>query len=159
MEIIVQGDKIVGTAKDGYQGLDETIHVPDNDIRVAKYEWLKIVEGEVVYDALTELAQIRYEKETSGITLVDGVSIATDRQTQSILNAAYNRAKIDPTFCVDWKGENGWVTLTADMVINIGDKVFSYVQACFSHERELSELLDHDSSTDITVGWPTREGL
>lgn len=158
MKILIRDGKIIGTATDVYEGPEEFIQTL-LDIDLSKLEWCTIVDGQLVFDRKSQLAALRYEKETSGITLASGVEIATDRQTQSILSAAYNRAKVDPAFSVDWKGANGWITLTAEMIIYIGDKVFSYVQACFSHERELSELLDQDSSTDITVGWPVREGL
>lgn len=158
MKILIRDNKIIGTATDAYEGPEEFIQTL-LDINLSKLEWCSVVNGQLVFDRKSQLAALRYEKEIAGITLASGVEIATDRQTQSILSAAYNRAKVDSAFFVDWKGANGWITLTAEMIIYIGDKVFSYVQACFSHERELSELIDQDSSTDITIGWPVKEGL
>lgn len=100
-----------------------------------------------------QLAALRYEKEIAGIE-INGTVIRTDRETQSVLDSAHRRAKEDLDLLVDWKGANGWVKLTAAQIIAIGDAVFAYVQACFKHERELSDLIESDIDTDITIGWP-----
>ena len=104
-------------------------------------------------EKLSELASLRYTKETSGI-VVDGVSISTDRESQAMISGAYCACLIDPTRIIDFKGTNGWVQLTSSEITNIASAVAIHVQSCFTHEKELTALLHADINTDLTTGWP-----
>ncbi len=105
------------------------------------------------------LAAYRYEKETSGIT-VNGVTISTDRTSQSMLNGAQTYFTMFPSATIDWKGESGWTQVDQATALAIAQAVGSHVQACFTNERSHAEAITAlTSSTDIdaydfTTGWP-----
>ena len=89
-----------------------------------------------------EIAAARYAAEAGGCT-VDGVTIATDRGSQSLLTAAVVTARLDPEFSTRWKCADGrFVTLDAMQLRAIGDAVIEHVEACFAREAELVELID-----------------
>lgn len=95
-----------------------------------------------------EIAAARYAAETGGCT-VDGVTIATDRGSQSLLAAAVVTARLDPEFKTRWKCADGhFVTLDAMQLRAIGDAVTAHVEACFAREAELVELIDAAATPD-----------
>lgn len=98
------------------------------------------------------LANLRYEKETSGIE-VNGMKIKTDRESQSLINGAYVSTLINPSFTVDWKCENGWITLNAEQIAGIATLVANHVQSCFTREKEIAELIEQNPNIDINVEW------
>lgn len=110
---------------------------------------------------LADLAARRWRAETGGVT-VAGMMIATDRESQTKVTAAYVQAKADANFLIpDWKFAAGvWGTLDAATIITVGDVVVAHVQACFSRERALeTEILAAPDAAalaaiDIDSGWP-----
>ena len=102
-----------------------------------------------------QLAELRYVKETSGIT-INGNFITTDRNSQAKITGAYNATQISGD-SLNWKTDNGWVTLTPEEVKNIALTVFNHVQACFNREEELSQEIDTNVDADISLGWPDTE--
>ena len=118
---------------DGYLTLEEwaALHPPPepifNELKAAKRE---------------EIAAARYAAETGGCT-VDGVTIATDRGSQSLLTAAVVTARLEPEFTVKWKcANNRFVTLDSVQLKAIGAAVTAHVEACFAREGELCEQID-----------------
>lgn len=111
---------------------------------------------------LTELADYRWQRETGGTTL-NGTPIATDRDSQAKLTAAWATAKDDPAYTIDnWKVAPGvFVTLDAATIIAAGEAARAHVQACFDREAVLSgEILacattEDVLAIDITTGWPS----
>jgi len=105
-----------------------------------------------------ELAQRRWEKETGGITLPNGMVIKTDRESQSLLAGAALQALADETTTVEWKAANGWVTLDATQIKALAVAVRQHVQACFSIERDLSEQVDAETTDTVSkvnaIVWP-----
>ena len=84
-----------------------------------------------------EIAAARYEAEVAGIE-VNGVSIATDRDSQSLLTGAAVSAMLDNAYTVQWKQPDGmFVTLTANQIIELGKAVRAHVETCFNREKEL----------------------
>lgn len=91
---------------------------------------------------IAEIANARYMAETGGVTF-DGVTIATDRQSQSLLTAAYIRAQMDAFFTVSWKtADNTFVDWNAELVRAAGNAVLAHVEACFAKEKELLALIE-----------------
>lgn len=90
---------------------------------------------------LAEIADKRWQAETGGIT-INGVEIATDRESQSLLTAAVLKVKDDPSYTVNWKAKNGWFVLDAATILAVADAVRSHVQACFDREKELQEQVE-----------------
>jgi hypothetical protein len=71
-----------------------------------------------------------------------GTVVKTDRESQSLLMGAALFAKEDPTYTVNWKGENGWVVLDAQTILYLASQVRAHVQACFDKEKLLCEQID-----------------
>jgi hypothetical protein len=81
-------------------------------------------------------ASKRYEKETGGITL-NGIPIATDRQSQAMITGAYNYVQVNAAATIKWKAENGFVELNAAQITALALAVGAHVQACFAKEAEV----------------------
>ena len=97
---------------------------------------------EVKAAKLAELAEARWREETGGLTLPDGTIIKTDRESQALLTGAALSATLDPGKDIEWKGVNGWVTLTSAQVLQIAAAVRAHVQSAFSREKVLSEQVE-----------------
>lgn len=89
----------------------------------------------------------------AGLT-VEGVSVATDDQSQSRIMGAALSAMLDPGYSVQWKSAAGFVTLTAPQVIGLASAIRAHVQACFDREAALLAALDAGEQVDISTGWP-----
>jgi hypothetical protein len=89
-----------------------------------------------------EIANARWQTETGGLTLPDGTVVKTDRESQSLLMGAALFAKEDPTYTVNWKGENGWVVLDAQTILYLASQVRAHVQSCFDKEKALHDMID-----------------
>lgn len=89
-----------------------------------------------------EIAAARYEAEVAGIE-VNGVSIATDRDSQSLLTGAAVSAMLDENYSVEWKQPDGtFISLNAAQIIELGKAVRAHVESCFSHEKELYTAIE-----------------
>jgi hypothetical protein len=97
---------------------------------------------EVKIAKLAELAEARWREETGGLTLPDGTIIKTDRESQALLTGAALSATLDPGKDIEWKGVNGWVTLTSAQVLEIAAAVRAHVQSAFSREKALTEQVE-----------------
>lgn len=110
----------------------------------------------------SELAQLRWEHETSGV-LLDGAHIRTDPVSQAKLTGAVTLARSDPELVAfDWEAQPGnWVTLDGSSIVAIGIAVGRHVQACFSRARSLAQAIasaeTHEAldAIDIRSGWPS----
>ena len=80
-----------------------------------------------------QIAAARYEEECAGIT-IQGVEIATDRDSQGLILGAVVQAQTTPGYTVNWKTKQGFVTLSAEQIIAIATAVRAHVQACFDRE-------------------------
>jgi len=115
--------------------------------------------SEVKATKQSELAALRYEKETAGITL-NGATIETNRESQALVNGAYSYSLLNPAVLIDWKATTGWIQIDATAIAGIATAVACHVQACFSNERTLSELIAAAETVaavqaiDLTIGWP-----
>jgi len=118
--------------------------------------------SEKVNQLINELARIRYEHETMGIE-VNNVKIYSDRNTQSMLSSAVILMDEQPDIIIDWKCEDGWVQLDKNTISTISQCLAHYVQACFTNEKTLVEMLknipDNDwdalENFDLFLGWPS----
>lgn len=105
-----------------------------------------------------ELASIRYSHEIAGINL-SGMTIETNRESQSLINGAWSYAQLNPSVLIDWKGSNGWIQIDATMINLIATAVAKHVQSCFSNEKLLSNLINNCNSKedidllDLNAGW------
>ena len=121
-------------------------------------EWPEFAEP-VWPDVLETIAATRYEHETGGTT-VDGMLVATDRQSQALITGAFSSAKdakeTGEAWSIRWKSAGGWVELNVDQMIDVGRAVRAHVQDCFDREKELAESVDDGTFEEsmLSEGWP-----
>ncbi len=115
--------------------------------------------SEVKSQRIDELANLRYQHETAGITL-SGMAIETDRQSQALITGAWSFSQLNPAVLIDWKGVNGWIQIDAATITAIAGAVADHVQACFSASRLHEEAIlaletsEEVAAYDLTTGWP-----
>ena len=136
---------------------------PDDSMRKPKWFNSGWVDGrtldEYKDDCLMAAAAKRFEIETGGIT-VNGVSIRTDRESQSTLNGALTALQGGFVGQVDWKASSGWVPVGLAEITPFAQAVAIHVQACFSAERAHGTAIhalttvEELKSYDIEAGWP-----
>jgi hypothetical protein len=98
-------------------------------------------------DDLVEYAATkRFRLETGGLAIGE-MSVKTDRESQALINGAYNRAMADPAKVTKFKGANGWVTLSGEQVIAIGEAVGDHVANCFAQEEAVAADIASGSIT------------
>lgn len=78
-------------------------------------------------------AACRFRKETGGI-VINGAMIATDRESQAMINGAFNYVSVNPDKVISYKAGNKFVSLTSDEVKAVAGAVGGHVQACFDKE-------------------------
>jgi hypothetical protein len=115
--------------------------------------------SQVKQTKLADLAALRWQKETAGIT-VNGAHIATDDRSRANLIAVRIKVKESAAYTVNWKTDTGFVTLTAAQIIAIADAVAFHIQECFDNEADhataIEALTDVQTAIayDFTTGWP-----
>lgn len=87
-------------------------------------------------DKLAEIAESRFKAETAG-TVINGITVRTDRESQAMMTGAAFQAANDPNYTVNWKSVNGFVTLNSQAVIGVALAVRTHVQGCFDKENLL----------------------
>ena len=108
---------------------------------------------------MNRIARTRYEHETGGTT-INGMHVATDRQSQALITGAFSSAKdakeTGEAWSIRWKSAGGWAELDADQMIELGRAVRKHVQACFDREKELTETVAAGTFTEsmLSEGWP-----
>lgn len=168
MKILIRDAQIIGTALDTYTGPEQFIDAPEGFDQEQMDEY-RVEDGRLIsppapdpwQQARARLASIRYAHETGGIA-IGGARIATDRQSQALITGAYTYSLLNPEALIDWKGADGaWTQIDAATIAGIARAVATHVQACFSNERALSELIDAAetvedlASIDLESGWPS----
>lgn len=89
---------------------------------------------------LREIMAWRYTREIGGVTF-EGVTIATDRESQQKIVGALVGMKDNFSASLDWKAADGqWITLTVEMLSAMSRVVFDHVQACYQMEKAYSQL-------------------
>lgn len=111
--------------------------------------WQPISDLETVQQqACDALAELRYTRETAGITLENGAQIATDRESQSMLAGTYQSLTTGLMTDTDWKSANGWATVTQTELEPIATAVALHVRACFKAERALQTTINTAADAD-----------
>ena len=91
--------------------------------------------------AMADMAARRYEVEVGGIE-VNGMEVATDRDSQGLVLGAAFAASMDPAYVVKWKTADGFVDLDAATVIALAQAIRAHVQAAFDREAQVVALID-----------------
>ena len=102
------------------------------------------------------IAQRRWEEETKGTTVDFGdgrtLAISTDANSQSKLTGLLVVSSMQPNLSVRWKGNDGkFQTISASDVPVMAGTVLAHVQACFSRESALLDLLEATNDTKAFV--------
>lgn len=85
----------------------------------------------------------RWEVETAGVTLPNGLGIDTDDRTKVLISGALASAQLDAGFTTRWKASDGtWHDLDADMIRTLATAIFRHVDSCFAREGELHDWID-----------------
>lgn len=101
-----------------------------------------VVSVTVTRDALlARLAAVRYIDEVAGTTLADGTRVLTGRDDQAMTLAAYTTLREGFRDSIDWKGPDGWVSVTLTALAPIARAMAAHVQRCFSAERAVAEQI------------------
>lgn len=91
----------------------------------------------------------RWEMEVGGIE-VNGLTVATDDRSKTMISGARVAAMANPDFKTSWKGAGGeFVPLDAHAVIAISDAVLAHVSNCFATEALV--LADIEAGSITTV--------
>jgi hypothetical protein len=94
------------------------------------------------YRKLAEIANWRYRRETSGITL-NGAKILTDRESQATVTGAFASLQAGLIQSVDWKAASGqWLSIGLQEMTAIAQAVAEHVQDSFTREKVLTQMVD-----------------
>ncbi len=101
----------------------------------------------------------RWACETGGITLPSGARVRTAIEDQNRIASVIATAQLAGVTEVDFKGEDGWLTLPISDVQQIAAAVGLHVQACFSAERAHHAAIDALDAEDlddydVSTAWP-----
>jgi hypothetical protein len=102
----------------------------------------------------------RWEAETGGVTVEGFGRILTGIDDQNRIASALQGTASAGIAEVDFKGADGWIRLSREMLANVAGIIAGHVQACFSRERSLHEAVDAAQNVDalatldIANGWP-----
>lgn len=123
--------------------------VPWND------EEIEAAKAERRAEMAQQIADRRWQAEVAGIT-VNGMAVATDRDSQALITGATVQAMLDPSYALRWKTPDGFVDLTAEQIIGVATAARAHVQAAFNREAELLEALEAGTFTPemLDQGWP-----
>lgn len=89
-----------------------------------------------------EITALRWQHETGGITLPNGVRVATGIDDQNRITSVIANAQLAGVQTVDFKAASGWVTVTVQELQTIAAAIAVHVQACFTAERVHHEAID-----------------
>lgn len=106
-------------------------------------------------ELVQQIASRRWQAEVGGIT-VNGIPMATDRDSQALITGAALAAMRDPAYVCRWKTAGGFVALNAEQLTSVADTVRAHVQACFDREAALLAELEAGTLTPdmLEQGWP-----
>lgn len=121
-------------------------------------------------DIKTIVTAKRWQVETGGITLPEGVHVATGIDDQNRITSVIANARLATLDTVSFKANSGWVALTIAELEGIAAAIALHVQQCFSAERAHHEAIDalavvHEEDSqalqqaldayDVEHGWPS----
>lgn len=107
--------------------------------------------------ARTALAELRWQRETGGVTLPDGTVLQTTRDAQAqIANAVQASALGLVAFPLPWKAATGWVDLTDQVVLRtVAAIVAGHVAACFRAEKAVDQQIEIGRVENLAAAFDT----
>lgn len=112
-------------------------------------------------DLLAAATAKRWEVETGGVVLPNGIRVGTLKADQDRVTSVIANADLAGVTSVDFKAASGWVTLNMVSVRLIAKAIALHVQVCFSAERAHHEAIaalvdDELDAYDLNTGWPVQ---
>lgn len=157
---------LVNGHQDGYVRDGVVVPYPDRPSEAHVFDfvadtWFDPRTLEQRKDALrAQLAQRRWEVETSGITLISGLRVLTGRSDRDGITSLILSSEAAGITAVDFKAADGWVSLNLDGVRYIARAIAVHIQACFTAERNISAAISALDSLaaadafDVSAAWP-----
>ncbi|WP_422099084.1 DUF4376 domain-containing protein [Variovorax sp.] len=114
---------------------------------------------------LAAVAARRWQCESAGLTLPDGLRVATGREDRANLRYLIADAAEAGLDSVDFKSAGGWARLTLKQLQAAAAAIQQHVQACFSAERAHHDAIAALTSSedidnyDVEAGWPRVDQL
>jgi len=113
--------------------------------------WHLLPDDQIRENLQDAIADIRWQKETAGITLPNGIKVKTDRESQGTIFNGYNSLKSGLLQSSKWKFSGQWVTVTLTDIEPIAQAVSQHVSACFDAEEAVSTQIDNAADTDALL--------
>lgn len=109
---------------------------------------------------LSDIAAVRYERETAGVML-NGFRIDTSRDSQGLILGAAVQVILDPQYSLNWKTPEGWLQFSGPQITAIATCVRKHVQACFDRERALADAVMDGTFQEsmLNEGWPEKPAV
>lgn len=97
---------------------------------------------------LEQLAELRWTRETGGVSLPDGGAINTSREAQAQVSSAFSALQSGMIASIEWKSDLGWATVTLAEFAPVAIMVAKHVQGCFAAERAVALSIEAAQSVD-----------
>lgn len=107
----------------------------------------------------SKLAETRWRRTQAGVTLPNGVVIATDDNSQSKIHQALSILEKGWVTTIDYRAKTGYVTVDLAAMTAISQAVSAYVQGCFTAERTIVDAIANGTVTTLAAiqehaAWP-----
>lgn len=120
-----------------------------NNKMIQKVKAIDADELDVKHRLKNFISDKRWRIETGGIML-DGSLILTDTADQNRISSVLSLCAVDPTLTVlDFKGADGWIKITPEILKGIASVIGKHVQWCFTKEMEYHTLIDTSSIEEL----------
>ena len=104
-------------------------------------------------DYIALLSEARYNKEISGVEY-KGMTISTNRDSQSALASAYIYGLQNPDATISWKCDNGYIELSMQDITELSSLFRQHIQECFDKEAEiLTHINEGTFSESMLQNW------
>lgn len=123
--------------------------IVDGDTYSSDFLAASRAEGELIAvsmnkpELLQALADYRFEVETAGLTLGNGMKILTDRESQAQLSNTYSDLKNGLIPDTDLKAIGSWELVTLEQMLPIATALAAHRRACFRGERVLKAAIEN----------------
>lgn len=113
--------------------------------------WFNKNSGITINSLKEDITKKRWEIETGGISLPNGLNVATGIDDQNRITTVVANAERSGIDEFDFKAISGWTRVTLAELQEISSSIARHVQACFSAERAHHEAIDSIALTDDPV--------
>lgn len=123
----------------------------EEDYDAALWSW---IESERLKNPKAKLAHYRWQREVGGLTLPNGVSLVTTRESQAQITATVLSASLGVIqMPVRWKAQSGWVELSQEQLTQIAADIAGHVRACFAAEEVVEAMVTEDPALDVIAAF------